>query len=66
VHWFIRELLEKMDQKDYERLVKLISPNVQSFLCRYDRDAMRRQFWKLILIQPRFIPLGLQLLLRCK
>ena len=66
LHYFIRKLLEKMDQKDYERLVELISPDVQSFLSRYDRDAMRSQFWKLLLIQPRFIPLGLKLLLRCK
>jgi flavin-dependent dehydrogenase len=65
LHYFIRKLLEKMEQKDYERLVELISPDVQSFLSRYDRDAMRSQFWKLLLIQPRFIPLGLKLLLRC-
>ncbi len=66
LHFFIRKLLEKMDQKDYERLVRSISPDVQSFLSRYDRDAMRRQFWKLLPIQPRFIPLGLKLLLRRK
>lgn len=64
LHFFIRKLLEKMDQKDYERLVESISPDVQSFLSRYDRDAMRSQFWKLLLIQPRFIPLGLKLLFR--
>ena len=66
LHLLIRKLLEKMDQKDYERLVELISPNVQSFLSRHDRDAMRYHFWKLILIQPRFIPLGIKLLLRRK
>lgn len=63
LHLLIRKLLEKMDQKDYERLVELISPNVQSFLSRHDRDAMRYHFWKLILIQPRFISLGIKLLL---
>ena len=66
LHFFIRKLLGKMDQKDYERLVESISPPVQSFLSRYDRDSMRSQFWKLLLIQPRFIPLGLKLLLRRK
>jgi len=66
LHFFIRKLLEKMDQKDYVRLVGLLSPPVLSFLSRYDRDTMRHHFWKLLLIQPRFIPLGLKLLLRRK
>jgi flavin-dependent dehydrogenase len=63
LHFYIRELLEKMDGEDYIRLVRSLTPPVQSFLSRYDRDAMRRQFWKLPLIQPRFILLGLKLLL---
>ncbi|MGB2963307.1 MAG: NAD(P)/FAD-dependent oxidoreductase [Anaerolineales bacterium] len=66
IHYFIRHLLEKMDQTDYIRLIQSITPAVKSFLNKYDRDAMRRQFWKLPLIQPRFIPLGLKLLLRRK
>jgi flavin-dependent dehydrogenase len=66
LHFFIRQLLEKMDQEDYVKLVGLLSPPVLSFLSRYDRDTMRHHFWKLLLIQPRFIPLGLKLLLRRK
>ncbi len=66
LHFFIRELLGKMDQKDYVRLVELLSPPVLSFLSRHDRDTMRHHFWKLLLIQPRFIPLGIKLLLRRK
>jgi len=63
LHFFIRQLLEKMDQEDYVRLVGLLTPPVQSFLSKYDRDTMWCHFWKLILIQPRFVPLGLKLLL---
>jgi len=66
LHFFIRQLLEKMDQKDYVRLIGLLSPPVLSFLSKYDRDTMRQYFWKLLLIQPRFIPLGLKLLFRRK
>ena len=66
LHFFIRQLLEKMDQKDYVRLIELLSPSVLSFLSKYDRDTMRQYFWKLLLIQPRFIPLGLKLLFRRK
>jgi len=66
LHFFIRQLLEKMDQKDYVRLIGLLSPTVLSFFSKYDRDTMRQYFWKLLLIQPRFIPLGLKLLFRRK
>jgi len=64
LHFFIRQLLEKMEQEDFSKLLGLISPSVLSFLSRYDRDAMWCHFWKLLLIQPRFVPLGLKLLLR--
>jgi len=66
LHFFIRQLLEKMDQEDYVKLVGLLSQPVLSFLSRYDRDTMRQHFWKLLLIQPRFISLGLKLLFRRK
>jgi len=61
LHFFIRQLLEQMNQKDYERLVGLLTPAVLSFLSRYDRDTMRQHFWMLPFIQPAFIPLGLKL-----
>ena len=61
LHFFIRQLLEQMNQKDYERLVGLLTPAVLSFLSRYDRDTMRQYFWMLPFIQPAFIPLGLKL-----
>jgi flavin-dependent dehydrogenase len=61
LHYFIRKLLERMDQEDYVRLVGLLTPSVLSFLTSYDRDTMRQHFWKLPFIQPAFIPLGLKL-----
>ena len=64
LHLFIRNLLTKMAADDYQRLIRDISPAVQSFLSRYDRDAIRRHFWKLALLQPDFIPLGLKLLFK--
>ncbi|NQS92468.1 MAG: hypothetical protein HQ574_08675 [Chloroflexi bacterium] len=64
LHLFIRNLLKKMSAEDYQRLIRDISPAVQSLLSRYDRDAMRRHFWKLPFLQLDFIPLGLKLLLR--
>lgn len=63
MHWYMRSLLERLDNPGYDRLVRLITPAVGRFLARYDRDQMAKNFWKLALIQPRFIPLGLRLLL---
>ena len=62
LHYFIRQLLNKMEQEDYVNLVGSLTPTVQSFLGKYDRDSMRRHFWKLPFIQSRLIPLGLKLL----
>ena len=64
LHAFIRYLLGKMDQVDYMQLVRSLSPPVLSFLRNNNRDSMRTQFWKLVFLQPRFIPLGLKLLLK--
>lgn len=64
IHYFIRSLLDKMTNQDYSTLLRGLSPRVQSFLNRYDRDQMRKNFWKLPFIQPRYIFLGLKLLLR--
>lgn len=63
LHWWIRGLLERLDNRGYDRLVANISPNVARFLGRYDRDAMRGHFWKLLFLRPQLIPLGLNMLL---
>ena len=63
-HLFIRQLLDNMTGRDYQLLIKYISPAVKSFLRRYNRDQMRRHFWKLVFLQPLLIPLGLKLLCR--
>jgi digeranylgeranylglycerophospholipid reductase len=63
-HYYIRQLLHRMTSAEYEQLVSYLDKDVCSFLGTRDRDQMRREFWKLIFLQPRFIPLGLKLLLR--
>ena len=64
LHAFIRYLLGKMNQSDYQLLINSLTSPVLSFLQRNNRDSMRSQFWKLAFIQPRFIPLGCKLLLK--
>ena len=64
LHWFIRLLLDRLDNREYDRLVGSIALAVQRFLGRYNRDEMAGASWKLPLYQPRLVMLGLRLLLR--
>jgi digeranylgeranylglycerophospholipid reductase len=64
LHAFIRNLLGRMNQVDYGLLISSLSQPVLSFLRKNNRDSMRSEFWKLVFIQPRFIPLGVKLLLK--
>jgi flavin-dependent dehydrogenase len=64
LHYFIRNLLEKMSAADYQKLIRSITPPVQNLLSSHDRDGMRSHFWKLPILQPGFIPLGIKLLLK--
>ncbi len=63
LHWFIRLLLDRLDNPGYDRLVSSITPAVQQFLSRHNRDEMAGNLWKLPLHQPRMLALGLRLLL---
>ena len=64
IHFLIRQLLSQMDQTDYYQMIEYLNPAILSFLSTNDRDSMRRKFWLLPLLQPRFIPLGIKLLLK--
>jgi flavin-dependent dehydrogenase len=60
LHWFIRELLEQLDNPGYDQLLGLINANVIQFLENRNRDQMAGAFWRLLYLQPRFIQFGLQ------
>ena len=62
LHLLIRRLLDQMTPDDYDDLIDMLNPAVTDFLSCHDRDNMRSHFWKLVVLQPRFIPLGLKLL----
>jgi len=63
LHWFIRCMLERLDNAGYDRLVHCMTPPVQEFLGWRNRDAMAGAFWQLPLREPRLLMLGLRLLL---
>ena len=64
LHWYLRLLLERADNRDYDQLVNSLAAPAQEFLATYNRDEMARVIWKLPLRQPRLLLLGLRLLLR--
>ena len=64
VHWFLRLLLERLDNAGYDALVRTVTPSVREFLSHRNRDEMAGGLWRLPLLQPRFILFGLRLLFR--
>lgn len=62
VHWVIRAMLDRLDNRGYDHLVGAISEKVQGFLGKPNRDSMAGVFWKLPLIEPRLLRVGLRCL----
>ncbi len=55
VHWLLRVLLDRLDNRGYDQLVSTVSLKVQNFLSRYDRDSMNPVFWRLPILEPRLL-----------
>lgn len=63
LHWAIRLVLERLDNRGYDAVVWNVNQAVERFLGRYNRDEMARVIWRLPLLQPRLVWLGLKALL---
>jgi geranylgeranyl reductase len=63
VHWLIRELLERLDNAGYDRMVRELNAPVLGLLGRRNRDSMAGAAWRLPLMQPGLIGLGLRAML---
>ncbi|MBI5635270.1 MAG: NAD(P)/FAD-dependent oxidoreductase [Nitrospirae bacterium] len=61
LHWLIRALMDRLDNRGYDSLVSAVTPRIQSFLSQYNRDAMAGVFWQLFL-EPKLISAGLRCL----
>ena len=62
LHWVIRLLLDRLDNPGYDRLVSSITPAMQRFLSRHNRDDMANALWGMPVHQSPLVVLGLQLL----
>jgi flavin-dependent dehydrogenase len=64
LHWLIRAVLERLDNRGYDRLVRHMTLPVRQVLSRRNRDEMARGFWQLACVQPRLLALPLRTLVR--
>jgi len=55
VHWLLRLVLDRLDDRGYDQLVSTVTPRVRNFLSRYDRDSMGRVVWRLPILEPRLL-----------
>jgi flavin-dependent dehydrogenase len=62
-HWFIRRTMHHFQQKDYSRLVDLLSLSTRNTLSEITRDESARLLWTVLRRQPRLALLGLRGLL---
>ena len=53
VHWLLRLLLDRLDDRGYDQLVSTVTSKVQNFLSQYDRDSMDPVVWRLPILEPR-------------
>ena len=62
-HNWIRSVLHQFRQKDYVRLLNLLTPSVRHSLSRFTRDETMRLLLSVVAKQPRLLLLGLRSLL---
>ncbi len=60
VHWWIREFLERLDNRGYDDLVRYMNPRVLGLLEKRNRDEAAGLAWRLLLAQPKFAWLGVR------
>jgi len=55
LHWLLRRLLERLDNRGYDQLASTVTLKVRNFLSRYNRDSMNRVVWRLPILEPRLL-----------
>jgi flavin-dependent dehydrogenase len=52
LHWYIRAVLDRLDNMAYDSLVKSVTPVVAKYLGEHNRDELAPTFWRLLLFEP--------------
>jgi len=66
LHRLLRVLLNRFGDSDYDRLLEALSDRTRHVLQSYTRDELRRAFLRLLLAQPRLLPLAARPLMRLR
>jgi len=64
LHLFLRHLLNRFTDDDYDELIALLDGRLRNVLAERTRDELAETFLHLILAEPRLLRLGAQALLR--
>lgn len=64
LHLLIRNILNRFRNDDYDELLERLDGRLKGILQRWNRDELRRFFFKMILTEPRLLLLGLRTFLR--
>lgn len=64
LHWFVRVLMNRFVEKEYDVLLHLLGGPVAKLLAIHNRDRMAGAFWPIMTVQPRLSLLAAQALLR--
>ncbi len=61
LHWLARRALNNLTNKDYDKLLKLLNPEVKKVFTTYTRDEAAQGALKLFLTQPQLLPFLLKI-----
>ncbi len=61
LHWLIRLLLDRLDNRGYDLLVGAVKSRLAGFLAHHNRDSMAAVVWRLPFVEPTLI----HVVLRC-
>src|SRR5690606_10076303 len=64
LHYWIRRQLDRLTGRDYVDLIRALNPAVLEFLGTHDRDSMAPVLWRLPLLEPGLMRIGLRSLWR--
>jgi len=55
VHWLLRLLLDRLNNRGYDHLMSTVSVGVRNFLSEHNRDSMDTAIWRLPILEPRLL-----------
>jgi uncharacterized tellurite resistance protein B-like protein len=64
LHWWMRELMKRLNDHEYDALLHLLSGKVARLLEIHNRDRLVRGMWPIMAAQPRLSLMAAQLLWR--